>query len=69
MHYPVKLLSDFWPHGEIGRLYGVFDETLGMNNRSTFVIDARGVVREVIATEMSRSRDIERYVDAVRALL
>ena len=40
--FPV--LADFWPHGEVARSYGVFDETLGCANRTTFVIDRDGEV-------------------------
>jgi peroxiredoxin len=43
LDYP--LLSDHWPHGEVARRYGVFDETAGAALRGTFVIDAEGVVR------------------------
>lgn len=69
MRYPVRLLSDFWPHGDIGRKFGVFDEELGVDHRGTFVIDGQGVVRTVISAEMSRARDVSAYVGAVRELL
>lgn len=42
--YTFPLLSDFWPHGEISRAYGVFNEQLGCANRATFVIDKAGTV-------------------------
>ena len=38
------MLSDFWPHGEVARAYGVFNEQLGCANRATFVIDTAGKV-------------------------
>ena len=38
------LASDFWPHGEAARAYGVFDETSGAAVRGTFLIDKEGVV-------------------------
>ena len=41
--YP--LLSDFWPHGEVSRRYGVFVEERGIAMRATFVIDLEGTVR------------------------
>lgn len=67
MGYPVRLVSDFWPHGEIGRAYGVFDDDLGIHTRGTFVIGADGVVAEVISSpELGRPRDVDAYVDAVR---
>lgn len=67
MGYPVRLVSDFWPHGEIGRAYGVFDPKLGIHTRGTFVIDPDGAVTEVISSpDLGRARDIEGYLDAVR---
>ena len=38
------LASDFWPHGEAAKAYGVFDETSGAPFRGTFLIDKEGVV-------------------------
>jgi peroxiredoxin (alkyl hydroperoxide reductase subunit C) len=42
--FTFPVLSDFWPHGEVARRYGVFNETLGCANRATFVIDKDGKV-------------------------
>jgi mycoredoxin-dependent peroxiredoxin len=38
------LPSDFWPHGQAARAYGVFDESKGAPVRGTFLIDKDGVV-------------------------
>ena len=38
------LLSDFWPHGEVAKAYGVFNEKAGMAVRGTFLVDAEGKV-------------------------
>ncbi len=38
------LASDFWPHGETARAYGVFDEETGAPVRGTFLIDKAGTV-------------------------
>lgn len=43
--YP--LVSDFWPHGEASKKYGVFNERLGRPDRAIFVIDKQGVIRWV----------------------
>jgi peroxiredoxin len=40
------LLSDFWPHGEVARRYGIFRENDGISERALFFIDAAGVIRE-----------------------
>jgi len=39
------MLSDYWPHGAVGKAYGVFNEERGMDKRAAFVLDAKGVVR------------------------
>lgn len=36
--------SDFWPHGEAARAYGVFNEANGAPHRGTFLIDKEGTV-------------------------
>ncbi|MEU6023622.1 peroxiredoxin [Micromonospora sp. NBC_01739] len=43
--YQFPLLADFWPHGAVAQAYGVFNDTAGIANRGTFVIDKAGVVR------------------------
>lgn len=34
-----RLLSDFWPHGEVARMYGVFREVDGFSERANIIID------------------------------
>ncbi len=45
--FTFPVLSDFWPHGEVSRAYGVFNEQLGAANRATFVIDKNGTIVDV----------------------
>ncbi len=59
--YTFPLLSDFWPHGQVARAYGVFDEEKGVARRGTFVIDAEGVVRWSVVNPISQARDITEY--------
>ena len=42
---PFPLLSDYWPHGAIGKAYGVFNDERGMDKRSAFLVDASGIIR------------------------
>lgn len=55
------LLSDFWPHGEVARRYGVFDEERGCALRGTFVIDASGLVRWSVVNPIPAARDATEY--------
>jgi peroxiredoxin len=59
--YTFSLLSDFWPHGEVARSYGVFDEEKGLALRGTFIIDAEGVIRWKIVNEIGSARDVVEY--------
>jgi peroxiredoxin (alkyl hydroperoxide reductase subunit C) len=65
--FPV--LSDFWPHGEVARAYGVFDESLGCAVRATFLIDTEGVVVDTFATDsLGTPREKARYEEALGRL-
>ncbi|MGX1130410.1 peroxiredoxin [Streptomyces glaucescens] len=66
LEYP--LLSDFWPHGEVSRAYGVFDEDKGCAVRGTFVIDKEGVVRWTVVNGLPDARDLNEYVRALDTL-
>ncbi|GAA4678343.1 peroxiredoxin [Gordonia humi] len=43
--YLFPILSDFWPHGDVARSYGVLDEQRGYPNRGTFLVGRDGLVR------------------------
>jgi peroxiredoxin len=62
------LLSDFWPHGGVATLYGVFDEDKGVATRGTFVIDESGVVRWKVVNPIPQARDITEYQKALAEL-
>jgi mycoredoxin-dependent peroxiredoxin len=63
-----SLLSDFWPHGEVSRAYGVFLADRGFPTRATFVIDRDGVIRWSVASSMGEARDADDYAAALAAL-
>jgi alkyl hydroperoxide reductase subunit AhpC len=33
------ILSDFWPHGELAQLYGIFRDKEGVSERANIIID------------------------------
>ncbi|MEU6282188.1 peroxiredoxin [Streptomyces sp. NPDC047028] len=66
LEYP--LLSDFWPHGNVSRAYGVFDEDKGCAVRGTFIIDKEGVVRWTVVNGLPDARDLGEYVKALDTL-
>ena len=62
------LLSDFWPHGEVSRAFGVFDEEKGCSTRSTFIVDKDGVLRWSVHNPMGEARDLEEYIRVLQGL-
>lgn len=66
--YEFPLLSDFWPHGEIAKAYGVFNDDAGMAIRGTFLIDTSGTIVWTQVNGPGEARDFAGYDEAVAAL-
>ena len=66
LNYP--LLADFWPHGAVARSYGVFDDTAGVAQRGTFLIDAEGTVRFAEMAGPGKTRDQKAWRSALAEL-
>jgi peroxiredoxin (alkyl hydroperoxide reductase subunit C) len=63
--FPV--LSDFWPHGAVAKKYGVL-RTDGVSERALFFIDKRGVLRDIIVSDINRRPDLELIVRAMEKM-
>lgn len=66
--YFFPLLSDFWPHGDVARAYGVFHEAGGMATRGTFLIDTEGVIRWTLINPPGENRGFDDYRAALEEL-
>lgn len=62
------LLADFWPHGDVARAYGVFNDEVGYANRGTFVIDRDATVRFAEMNAPGDLRDQGRWRAVLRDL-
>ena len=49
--------SDFWGHGAVAQAYGVFDESVGVAQRGTFLIDVEGTVIWSLVNDIDTKRD------------
>jgi peroxiredoxin len=63
--YKFPLLSDFWPHGAVATIYGVFNEKAGLANRGTFLIDTTGTVRFTEINQPGDARDQNAWKKAI----
>ena len=61
LNLPVRLLSDVG--GQVGRLYGVWDDLWSIERRTTFIVDRQGRVRWTEAG--SACIDTSRTLDAL----
>jgi peroxiredoxin len=66
--YKFPLLSDFWPHGETAKKYGVFKEDRGLALRGTFIIDNSGIVRWSVVNSPAEARNLTDYKSALASL-
>jgi peroxiredoxin len=66
--YVFPVLSDFWPHGEVAKAYGVFNADRGCATRGTFVIDKAGILRWQVLNAMGDARSIGDYKAALATL-
>jgi peroxiredoxin len=66
--FDFPLLSDFWPHGAVAQLYGVFDPEVGTALRGTFIVDREGVVRWKVVNGSRDARNPTEYVEALQQL-
>jgi peroxiredoxin len=67
--YEFPVLGDFWPHGEVSRAYGVFDENIGCALRGTFIINKNGVIVDKFQSPaIKTARGREEYEAALAKL-
>jgi len=61
------LLADFWPHGEIAKLYGVFRDKGGFSERANIVVDENQVVVFAKMYPLRELPDIEEIIKFLEA--
>ena len=57
-----RLLSDFWPHGEVAKKFGVFREKEGFSERANIIIDENGKVIFTKVYDINQLPDIEEII-------
>ena len=63
-----RLLSDFWPHGDIAKMYGIFREEEGFSERANIIINEEGKIEFVRVYEIGEIPDIEEILTFLRNL-
>lgn len=58
-----SLLCDFWPHGKVAKLYGIFREKNGFSERANIIVDEEQKVVFFKVYEISKLPDIKEIID------
>ena len=62
-----RLLSDFWPHGYVADLYGIFRENDGFSGRANIVLDENGKVIFSKVYRLSELPDIDEVIQILKS--
>jgi peroxiredoxin (alkyl hydroperoxide reductase subunit C) len=65
--FPV--LSDFWPHGEVAKKYGILRPESGTTERADFVIDRNGIIRYIHVHDINSEPNLEEVLDVLKSLI
>jgi peroxiredoxin len=60
-----RLLSDFWPHGNVARLYGLFREANGFSERANVIVDNN---QKVIFVKVYPIHSVPDFADIIDVL-
>jgi peroxiredoxin len=63
-----RLLSDFWPHGKVAMLYGIFRVKDGFSERANIIVDRKQKVAFFKVYELGKLPDIQEVLDALRRI-
>ena len=63
-----RLLSDFWPHGEVAESYGLFLDDRGISNRANVIIDENKKVVFVKVYDIPQLPEINEITDFIKGM-
>jgi peroxiredoxin len=62
------LLADFWPHGGVAQLYGLFRDKEGTSQRANVILDRNQKVAFLKVYEPKQLPSIQEVIDALRGM-
>src|SRR5512137_1802925 len=60
------LLADFWPHGKVAQLYGIFREKEGFSERANIILDEHGRIAFSRIYELKQLPDLNEIINLLR---
>lgn len=63
-----RLLSDFWPHGKVAKVYGLFMDEDGISKRANVIIDENQKIALVKIYRLGVLPDIKEIIDFLKKM-
>lgn len=63
-----QILADFWPHGGVAQLYGVFRANDGFSERANILINRKGSVVFAKIYKITQLPDMNEIIDEIKKL-
>jgi peroxiredoxin len=63
-----RLLSDFWPHGGVAELYGIFRTKDGISERANIIVDEKQRIAFFKIYKLSQLPDIQEIIDNLKRM-
>lgn len=61
-----SLLSDFWPHGEVAKMFGIFRDKNGISERANIIVDENGKIVFIKVYPISELPDIAEIIEFLK---
>lgn len=62
----LRMLSDFWPHGKVALLYGLFMDKFGFSERANILVDENGEVAYVKIYPIKQVPDFDEILEILK---
>jgi peroxiredoxin len=63
-----RLLSDFWPHGDVAASLDLFHDKEGFSDRAALILDEEGVIRFAKVYPIPELPDIDAQIRFLKAM-
>jgi len=63
-----RLLSDFWPHGMVAEIFGIFRENDGFSERANIILDEEQKVSYTKVYDIGTLPDFEEIIDVLKQM-
>jgi peroxiredoxin len=63
-----RLLSDFWPHGKVAKLYGIFRQEGGFSERVNIIIDEHQKIAFFKVYKLGQLPDIQEIINVLQKM-